>query len=88
MEENKTERFSLSRLFIKLTSRAFLFTAAWLFIAVRAAVYSPDAHWAPHALVIAGCVTGVNIMGDKIVDAIAAAIGNAKISLGARGGAL
>jgi hypothetical protein len=76
------QRFSFSRLFIKLTGRAFLFTVAWLAIAFRAVVYSPKEPWVGHALIIAGCVTGINIMGDKLVDALATAIGNAKINLG------
>jgi hypothetical protein len=76
------QRFSFSRLLIKLTGRAFLFTAAWLFIAFRAVVHSPQEPWVGCALVIAGCVTGLNIMGDKVVDAIATAISKANISLG------
>jgi hypothetical protein len=79
------QRFSFSRLFIKLTGRAFLFTAAWLFIAFWAVVYSPQEPWVSQALIIAGCVTGLNIMGDKAVDAIATAIGNVKVNIGQRG---
>jgi hypothetical protein len=82
------QRFSFSRLVIKLTGRAFLFTAAWLFIAFRAVVYSPQEPWVSHALIIAGCVTGLNIMGDKAIDAIATAIGNARINIGSKGGGL
>jgi hypothetical protein len=81
-QKKEGQRFSLSRLLIKITGRAFLFTVAWLFIAFRAVVYSPEEPWVGSALLIAGCVTGLNIMGDKIVDAIATAIGNTKISLG------
>jgi hypothetical protein len=80
------QRFSWSRLFIKLTGRAFLFTVAWLFIACRGVMASPDASWVGHALIIAGCVTALNILGDKAIDAIAAAIGNVRVNIGPRGG--
>jgi hypothetical protein len=89
MEKTKPEdRFSWSRLFIKLTGRAFLFTLAWLFIACHAIIASPKEPWVPYALIIAGCVTGLNILGDKAVDAIAAAISNAQIAIGSKGGRL
>jgi hypothetical protein len=81
------ERFNFSRALIKLTGRAFLFTVAWIFIACRAIVASPGESWVACALVIAGIVTALNITGDKIVDAIATAIGNAKVNVDLSAGA-
>jgi hypothetical protein len=75
-------RFSLSHLIIKLTSRAFLFTVVWVFMACWTVVKASKAEWAPLVVIIAGVVTALNILGDKVVDAIATAIGNTKITIG------
>jgi hypothetical protein len=76
--------FKFEHLLIKLTSRAFLFSAAWIAIVFRAVVSSPGAAWTGNAVLIAGAVTTVYILGDKIIDAIATAVGNAKINVDIR----
>jgi hypothetical protein len=84
--EGAPDRFSANHLLVKLTSRAFLFSTAWIAIAFRAVVSSPGAPWTGDALVIAGIITALYILGDKIIDAIAAAVGNAKINVDIRPG--
>jgi hypothetical protein len=81
-----TEKFSFNKALIKVTGRAFLLTAAWLFVACRAIIASPGESWVACALIIAGIVTALNITGDKIVDAIAAAIANARVNVDLRSG--
>jgi hypothetical protein len=73
--------FSFSHLLIKLTSRAFLFSVAWITIAFRAVISSPGEQWTNSAVLIAGAVTAVYVLGDKIIDAIATAVGNARINV-------
>jgi hypothetical protein len=79
-EEAAKQKFNWSHLWIKLTSRQLLLTVAWVFMAFWCVIHDKDADFTKIVVIIAGCATGLYILGDKVIDAITQAIKNINLT--------